>query len=283
MAVTDTEIAARYEVPTAKLRPASATLHSQGPFIAATTDSMLASLAAMKPSGVPGVLKPDPLSTNLAAYPLTTLSYAVAAPALLDKAAGQDYAKFLRYAVDQGQVPGLGPGQLPFGYVPLPESLRAQAQAAATTIEQKAGIPVSGNSPSGTTTRTTTNPGTIMPGATNPSVTTPGTTTPGPTLVPAGTDVTPSTPASRPQTPLATAPVAAARPTPAFPAPAVGALLVALIVCGGAAATLAPVTHFFGANRSNKTGEGGDATDRTEARSLPSWLAARLALLARRR
>lgn len=289
LAVVDTATAERYGMATAKLRLASPELGAERPFVAPTTVSMLAGLAAMKPSGVPGVLTPDPLTTNSAAYPLTALSHAVTAPALLDKAAGKDYGTFLRYAADKGQELGIGPGQLPFGYVPLPESLRAQTRAAAATIEAQAGIRVSNTTPDETTSGITA----------SPRITTPGTTTPGtvggPTSAGSGNGTTP-TPTATGVTPIPGAgpaagaaenragqPRAAVRPTPALPAPAVGALLVALLVCGGAAAALAPAAHYAGVTRRTETDEGGDATGRTAPRSRLSRLTVRPALFARRR
>ncbi|MGH3765476.1 MAG: Ig-like domain-containing protein [Pseudonocardiaceae bacterium] len=95
----------------------------------------------MKPSAVPGVLASDPTATDPAAYPLTALSYAVAAPSTLDAAAGKDYAAFLRYAAGPGQQPGGAPGQLPGGMAPLPATLKAQTLAAAATIQAQSGHP----------------------------------------------------------------------------------------------------------------------------------------------
>ena len=107
LAVVDTTTASRYGLPTAALR------NTAGQFVAATTASLLAGEAAMKPSAIPGVLAPDPAATDPAAYPLTGLSYALSTPTKLDTAAGKDYATFLRYAAGPGQQPGLPPGELP--------------------------------------------------------------------------------------------------------------------------------------------------------------------------
>ncbi len=133
VAVVDAATATRYGLPTAELRNAT------GQFVAPTTASLLAGEKAMKPSPVPDVLASDPDATDPAAYPLTALSYAVTSPPALDAAAGKDYAAFLRYAAGPGQQPGLAPGELPSGLVPLPETLKAQTTAAAATIEAQAG------------------------------------------------------------------------------------------------------------------------------------------------
>ena len=133
LAVTDSATAARYGLPTAKLRNAA------GTFVAATQTSMLAGVAAMKPGAVADVLEPDPKSTASGAYPLTTVTYAAVAPSALDATAAADYAAFLRYGVDSGQQPGDGIGQLPEGYAQLPATLRAQTLTAATKIVDLAG------------------------------------------------------------------------------------------------------------------------------------------------
>ncbi len=127
--MVDAATAARYDLPTAQL------LNAAGNYVAPTPESLLAGEAAMKPSAVAGVLASAPRASDPAAYPLTALSYAVTAPATLDAAAGKDYAAFLRYAAGPGQQQGLDPGQLPLGMVPLPDPLKAQTIAAATTIE----------------------------------------------------------------------------------------------------------------------------------------------------
>ncbi|WP_233573704.1 hypothetical protein [Amycolatopsis panacis] len=136
IAITDTATAVRYGLPMAKLR------NSSGAYVAPTADALLAGVAAMKDSGVDGVKVPNPTSTAAAAYPLTNISYAATAPSALDTAAGADYANFIRYAVGDGQTPGIEPGQLPDGYVPLPDDLRRQARDAATKIADLAGKPV---------------------------------------------------------------------------------------------------------------------------------------------
>ncbi|MGH3754771.1 MAG: hypothetical protein ACRDRP_19145 [Pseudonocardiaceae bacterium] len=275
IAVVDAATADRYGLPTAKLRNAA------GEFVAPDAAGLRAGLDAMKPSAVLGVLQPDLTTKNAAAYPLTSLSSAVTSPSALTEVAGREYAAFLRYAVGVGQQPGQLSGQLPLGYVPLPEPLRQQALAAATIIETQAGRPTGGDPPPGvpaaagpTGNGAATSGGSGLVGGTGSSSTS-GTgqadvTAPG--SAPAGT------PAGAPRE---ATPAGAVRRTPTLPAPAVGALLLALLIGGGLAAALAPVARLFGASRT-ETG-GGDAADRTVAGRYPSWLMARLNLFARRR
>ncbi|MGH3786610.1 MAG: hypothetical protein ACRDRG_08675 [Pseudonocardiaceae bacterium] len=244
LAVVDAATADRYSLPTANL------LNTAGEFVTPSAASLLAGTAAMKPSSVPDVLSADPVSTDPAAYPLTALSYAVASPTTLDAAAGKDYAAFLRYAAGPGQQLGAAPGQLPFGMAPLPEPLRAQALAAAATIEAQAtktpsstpaGQPAgAGNVPrsstSGGAETPSGDPG-AAPGTDDTTTNSGGAANPSPGGVAAQPNGAPA--AKVPS--VVQQPVAAMRRTPALPTPAVGALLVTILICGVLAAASAPV------------------------------------------
>ncbi|MCF3133790.1 hypothetical protein [Streptomyces olivochromogenes] len=133
LAVTDTATASRYGLVTAKLQNAA------GRFVAPTKPALLAGEAAMKPSGVPGVLQSNPRARSAGAYPLTLLTYAATVPEKLTKNEGQDLATLLRFAVDKGQQPGVSAGTLPDGYASLPQDLRRQTVAAAGAISSRAG------------------------------------------------------------------------------------------------------------------------------------------------
>jgi hypothetical protein len=126
MALADAATASRYSLVPAQLENAS------GAFVAPTTESLLAGVAAMKSSD--GVLVADPTTKDAKAYPLTTITYGATVPSALDAGERKDYAALLKYVTDAGQTPGIDPGMLPDGYVPLPTSLRTAAVAAADTI-----------------------------------------------------------------------------------------------------------------------------------------------------
>ena len=134
LVLTDLATAARYGLQSASLR------NTAGEYVAPTPESLTAGLAAMKPRAVSGVLEPVVASTDPAAYPLTTLTYAVTAPAFLVPQAASDYADFIEYAALDGQTRGIAPGSLPEGYAPLPRALRADALVAAATIRRTAGV-----------------------------------------------------------------------------------------------------------------------------------------------
>ncbi|MGW4898789.1 hypothetical protein ACWEQL_42205, partial [Kitasatospora sp. NPDC004240] len=142
LALTTTAQAARYGLSTARLR------NAKGEFIAPDDASMLAmagSGTAVGSSGVPVVM---PTAEVTGGYPLTSITYAATVPSALDAESGKSYAALLRYAMGEGQVPGVAAGRLAEGYVPLPEALRATTLAAADAIENGAGRPEPTEGPS---------------------------------------------------------------------------------------------------------------------------------------
>ncbi|HJQ48865.1 MAG TPA: hypothetical protein VJ870_21430 [Amycolatopsis sp.] len=222
IAITDTATAARYGLPAAKLR------NTSGTFVAPTTESLLAGAAAMKDSGVDGVKVPNPTSTAAAAYPLTNISYAVTAPSALDTGAGADYATFIRYAVGDGQTPGIEPGQLPDGYVPLSEDLRRQARDSATKIADLAGKPVGTTDQAAGAGELSGSGGTAdgSGGSASADTATSASTTAAPAAAPGPAK------AAVPTQTLAQQQVAQSSPTPASPVGIVRWVLVALLALG---------------------------------------------------
>lgn len=168
LALTDLATAARYGLQTASLRNAG------GQFVGPTTEGLLAGLDAMQPGPVADVLEPVSSTTAPGAYPLTTLTYAATAPAALTPAAGAEYASLIEYAALDGQDPGVAPGTLPEGYVPLPRSFRSQALIAAATIRRQAGVlvtpsPTTTTQPVGSTSTSTPTPTTSTSSSPAPS------------------------------------------------------------------------------------------------------------------
>lgn len=94
--------------------------------------SVATALSAAKPDST-GLLHVDPAHPGNGGYPLVDVTYA-AVRMDLDAAARTDYAALINYAAGSGQTAGDGPGQLPRGYLPLPNALRSQAQAAAAQL-----------------------------------------------------------------------------------------------------------------------------------------------------
>lgn len=194
LALMDTATAARFQVTMARLKNAS------GAFVTPTEDAMDTAVGAMTNSSVPGVLESNPGTKRRTAYPMTQVTYAVTAPRQLSADEAKAYSRFVTYVTGAGQTPGLAPGQLPEGYLPLTDELRAQARAAAALIAKRGGplpsadsdgtddgsdaagdsgdtpvasAPVEGTVPAGTAPVTSVPPSSIVPA----SSTTPATET----------------------------------------------------------------------------------------------------------
>ncbi|MGZ4764696.1 MAG: hypothetical protein ACXV6M_03460, partial [Ilumatobacteraceae bacterium] len=212
LALTDTPSASLYGLQMARLSRAG----DNGPdrvFVAPDAAGLTAGLASMAPKAEPTVLEPTPTASAPGAYPLTTITYAAIAPLVLDSKARSEYAAFLDYAAGPGQVPGLALGQLPRGYAPRSDALKAQTTATANAVRTMVPPPP----PPTTTTEPTTEVPTTQ--ASSPPVkrsrpkptatTVPTTTAPPTTGLPTTTTTPPTTVA-----PTTTAPPATTTTTP---------------------------------------------------------------------
>ncbi|MER5793499.1 hypothetical protein [Streptomyces sp. NPDC001980] len=139
--IVDNASAVRYQLGAAALA------NADGDYVTPTSASLLKAVAEMPDSDVAGVKAPDPGKMKDGAYPLTAVVYAAAS---LDQAkdARQDYAKVMRYAAGPGQTQGTAKGELPYGYAPLPDAMRTQAEQAADKLEK--GAPDADESSTGT-------------------------------------------------------------------------------------------------------------------------------------
>jgi len=133
LSITDTASAAKFGVQMARLSRAGDNTAGRS-FIAPDHAGLTAGVKAMAPKAVAGFLEPKPAAAPSGAYPLTALTYAAVAPLSLDPTARREYAAFVDYAAGPGQTPGFEFGQLPPGYEPLPDELRAQARTAAAAL-----------------------------------------------------------------------------------------------------------------------------------------------------
>ncbi len=203
LSLTDTPSAAQFGLQVARLSRAGDNSATRT-FIAPDMAGLTAGVASMAAGAVATVLEPLPTADAPSAYPLTMLTYAAIAPLALDAKARSDYAAFLQYASGPGQVPGLELGQLPNGYAPLSDSLKATAAATANDVRTMVApldpalptatapeVPVS--TPTTVRPRTTARPVakpvvTTAPASTDPPTTTPVTTAA--TTVPAATSTT---------------------------------------------------------------------------------------------
>jgi len=239
MAFADTATADRYGLASAQLRNAA------GQFVSPSVASLLAGYEAMTPSDASGVLTPNPSSLDPNAYPLTTVTYAVTVPSALSEPEATDYSTLVKYAVTRGQQPGVDPGDLPLGYVPLPQAARETALAAAALILARTG-------PSSSPTTQSSAPSSSAAPAAVPSSQgiggsggDSGVAPPTPPVVPASAVTSVAKPSpSVTSSPIAT-PVALVVATPATPAATSRLALVAALMLGGVAALIGPSLPWF--------------------------------------
>jgi len=118
------------------LQAASLCQPDGGGCVAPSVNTLRAAVDAATPD-TSGMLHVDPANPGLGGYPLTQIVYA-AVRTNQDSAALRDDATLLDYAAGAGQSPGTSPGQLPPGYLPLPDALRRQAEAVADTLRADA-------------------------------------------------------------------------------------------------------------------------------------------------
>lgn len=104
-----------------------------------------------------GLLQVNPAKVPAGGYPLVDVVYA-AVPVNQGAAALADYADLIQYAAGKGQTAGTAPGDLPPGYLPLPASLRARAQAMVRELRALAG-PHPAHSPAPAQPGASTSPG----------------------------------------------------------------------------------------------------------------------------
>jgi len=161
--VTDSASLANHGVVPADLCDASGN-HCVGPDTASVTSALGTAKADSS-----GLLHVDPTHPGSGGYPLVDVTYA-AVRTDQSAAALQAYAALINYAANQGQTPGVDPGELPHGYLPLPQALRDKAKAVAATL-------VGSNQP--TTPGGGSVPGGSVPGGSVPGGSVPGGSVPG--------------------------------------------------------------------------------------------------------
>jgi hypothetical protein len=131
--ISDSPLTTRFSLTPALLRNAA------GEFVAPTAEAIRIAASKAKPTGVPGVVQPDPGDKVKGAYPLASFTYAATAPGALTEASAASYAGALEYIAGPGQELGDSAGQLPLGYAPLTEQERATAKEAAAAIVERVG------------------------------------------------------------------------------------------------------------------------------------------------
>jgi PBP superfamily domain len=170
IAILDQGDSSALQFPVADLR------NTAGRYVGPTNAGMAAAVAHMTSNGS-GTLQVDLNNSDPRAYPLTMVIYAMVPTAGTSHAKAAAIAQFLDFAAGAGQTPGVNPGQLPAGYLPLPASLRAQTQTIATEVANQSGTTPSPSSSTSSTPTSTPSPsagGTPSGGASpSPSVSLP--------------------------------------------------------------------------------------------------------------
>jgi hypothetical protein len=181
LAILDQGNAAAFRFPVAEVR------NSKGHYVAPTVKSMKAALPSLVPSGSNKVTEAvDYAKQKADAYPLTMVIYAMVPTSGVSAAKAAAIARFLDFVAGPGQKQGVQPGQLPPGFLPLPESMRSETLAAASKVLHQAGnsstpspSPTESSSPG---TGTGTEPGTGPSTSASPTPSSTPTATPTPTL-----------------------------------------------------------------------------------------------------
>jgi hypothetical protein len=130
--IIDSADAERFLIPQAALENAA------GKYVQPSNAAMAAAVKDMTKTSA-GTLQTNYTTTDPAAYPMTMVIYAVVPTSGISKAKASAISRFLDFVAGSGQTTGDGPGELPDGYLPLPESLRQQTLKAATEVLDQVG------------------------------------------------------------------------------------------------------------------------------------------------
>ena len=150
-AITDEADAATFLFPTAAIR------NGGQDYVTPTPESMAAALKSMTTAKNGITQQVDLSSKNKAAYPLTMVVYALVPISGVDHSKAAKIARWLDYVTGPGQTKGELPGRLPFGYLPLPARMRAQARHVADEVLSQTAT-TSTPTPTATPTDTPTTP-----------------------------------------------------------------------------------------------------------------------------
>jgi len=134
-AVVDEGSAAAFRFPVAAIP------NGAGRYVQPTNSAMAAALKGMQSDGS-GTRQVNLASTNKAAYPLTMVIYAMVPTSGTPHKTAAAIARFLDFAAAGGQTPGVQPGQLPPGYLPLPASMAAQTKKDAIAVLHQTGATI---------------------------------------------------------------------------------------------------------------------------------------------
>jgi hypothetical protein len=133
-AILDDGDAAAFRFPVARI------LNHSGHYVAPSTRSMAAALPSFSATGTNHITqRVDYKKQTAHAYPLTMVIYAMVPTSGVKLAKAAAIARFLDYVAGPGQNPGVRPGDLAPGYLPLTAKMRAETIKAATLVRNQKG------------------------------------------------------------------------------------------------------------------------------------------------
>lgn len=143
VAIMDSASAAALRLPTAQLQNAA------GSYVAPDSAGMTAAEGDFTKNSDGVTRQMNYTAKDAAAYPLTMETYAMVATSKLSSKLADKTADLLDFAAGPGQTPGVEPGDLPPGYVPLAASEIALTKKAADEVRKQSGAtpPVSTKAP----------------------------------------------------------------------------------------------------------------------------------------
>ena len=133
LGVTDLPSAKRFGLNTVTL------VNSDGSEVDAIDEDITTAISSFVADSSSGMMVRPSSSAAIQGYPLSTVTYAVTSPCTQTAAAVSDYASFLEYGTNEGQVLGEDTGELPEGYLPLSAELKQKAQESVLLL-RSAGI-----------------------------------------------------------------------------------------------------------------------------------------------
>lgn len=128
ISIMDLPSAEEYQFPTAALRNAA------GKYVEPTDASLAAALKIATKDPASGTVESNLTQRSPDAYPGMMAVYAATPTHGLSATEASNYSKMITYMATQGQVHGTAAGQLPLGYLSLPQDMRAQALADAKHV-----------------------------------------------------------------------------------------------------------------------------------------------------
>jgi hypothetical protein len=133
-AVLDYGDAAAFRFPCARI------LNHSRHYVAPSARSMAAAIPSLRDAGGNHITqRVNYTKQSAGAYPLTMVIYAMVPTSGEKPAKAASIARFLDYVVSRGQRPGVLPGDLAPGYLPLTAKMRAQTLRAATLVRNQKG------------------------------------------------------------------------------------------------------------------------------------------------